>query len=87
MQSRPRHLLNSNHAELWPAWLLRARRNADARALATAEWVVRDRDGGYLATIGAKGKIHPLPPLQPSRNAEGWRVLARDAEEADDEQE
>ncbi|MBS0217199.1 MAG: D-alanyl-D-alanine carboxypeptidase family protein [Proteobacteria bacterium] len=79
MQNRPRHLVNSNHAELWPAWLLRARRNADARALATADWVVRDRDGAYLATIDSKGKIHSLPPLHPSRDADGWRALARDA--------
>ncbi|MBS0215378.1 MAG: D-alanyl-D-alanine carboxypeptidase family protein [Proteobacteria bacterium] len=79
MQNRLRHLVNSNHAELWPAWLLRARRNADARALATADWVVRDRDGAYLATIDSKGKIHSLPPLHPSRDADGWRALARDA--------
>ncbi|MGG6462433.1 M15 family metallopeptidase [Solilutibacter silvestris] len=78
MQAHPRHLINSAHAELWPAWLLRARRNADARALATATWVVRSRDGGYLATIDATRNIHPLPPLQSSRNADAWRALALD---------
>ncbi|MBW8823003.1 MAG: D-alanyl-D-alanine carboxypeptidase family protein, partial [Xanthomonadales bacterium] len=67
MQLRPRHLINSAHAELWPAWLLRARRSADTRALATADWVVRNRDGDYLATIDAQHRIHPLPPLKPSR--------------------
>ncbi len=77
MQSRPRYLINSARAELWPAWLLRARRNADARALATAAWVVRSREGGYLATIDAGGKLHPLPPMQPSRDADDWRALAR----------
>lgn len=80
MQSRPRHLINSAHAELWPAWLLRARRNADARALATANWVVRSRDGDYLATIDARYKLHSLPPPQSSRDADGWRALARAAD-------
>lgn len=79
MQPRPRHLINSADAELWPAWLLRARRSADARALATADWVVRSRDGAYLATIDTRRRIHPLPPLQPLRHTETWRALIRDA--------
>ena len=79
MQLHPRHLINSADIELWPAWLLRARRGADARALAIADWVVRNRDGAYLATIDARHRIHPLPPLQSSRHAETWRALARDA--------
>lgn len=79
MQSRPRVLVNAAHAELWPAWLLRARRNADARALATADWVVRDREGSYLATIDARRRIHPLRPLRNTRTAEAWTPLVREA--------
>ena len=50
MHVRPRLLLNTPDVELWPAWLLRARGNADARALAQAEWL-RDKGvaGGEVA--------------------------------------
>lgn len=43
-------LLNSEAIELWPAHLLRARGNHDARILAQADWLLRrKRDGRYLA--------------------------------------
>ena len=62
MHVRPRHLLNTPDIELWPAWLLRARGNADARALAQAEWLLRrKRDGRYLAVAMRQG-IMPLLP-------------------------
>jgi D-alanyl-D-alanine carboxypeptidase len=49
MPSAPRHLLNSESIELWPAHLLRARGNHDARILAQADWLLRrKRDGRYL---------------------------------------
>ena len=65
MHVRPRFLLNTPDVELWPAWLLRARGNTDARALAQAEWLLRrKRDGRYLAVAMRQG----LMPLLP-----GWR--------------
>ncbi|MGY0503880.1 M15 family metallopeptidase [Luteimonas sp. e5] len=56
MHPRPILLLNSAELELWPAWLLRARRNADARLLARSRWVLRRKcDGRYLAAFDADG--------------------------------
>jgi D-alanyl-D-alanine carboxypeptidase len=50
MRPLPRVLLNSAALEAWPAWLLAARSNRDARSLARARWVLRrKRDGRYLA--------------------------------------
>ena len=55
-------LFNTREIELWPARLLRARRSADARALARARWVLRrKRDGAYLAADLPEG----LLPLRP----------------------
>ena len=55
-------LLNTPDIELWPADLLRARGNHDARALARAERVLRrKRDGRYLAAAGAGGVVALLP--------------------------
>lgn len=79
MRNRPHLLVNSTDAELWPAWLLRARRNADARALATADWVVRNRDGDYLATVDAHHRSHPLPPVHATRDRDSWRSLVKAA--------
>ncbi len=80
MRNRPHLLVNSIDAELWPAWLLRARRNADARALATAEWVVRSRDGVYLAAVDAQHRSHLLPPMLSSHNDDAWRSLIHAAQ-------
>jgi zinc D-Ala-D-Ala carboxypeptidase len=50
MRSLLKILLNTPQIEAWPAWLLRARSNRDARCLARARWVLRrKRDGRYLA--------------------------------------
>lgn len=60
MRAIPRMLLNTAEIELWPAPLLRARSNRDARVLAQATWVLRrKRDGDYLAAVLA----HGLMPL------------------------
>ena len=49
-RTAPLILLNTPWIELWPAWLLRARSNADARALAQGRWAMRRKsDGRYLA--------------------------------------
>lgn len=51
-------LLNTPQIELWPADLLRARSNADARALASARTVLsRKRDGRYLAAVLRDGVL------------------------------
>ncbi len=63
MDPKPVWLRNHALGELWPAWLLRARRAADARQLARARWVWRDKSGRYLATLDASGRIEPLRPL------------------------
>jgi len=74
MQAMPRQLLNTPDMEAWPAELLRARSNAHARAIALAEWVVRDKGSGrYLAAQDAKGRLHALAP--PRRD--GAQSLAR----------
>ncbi|KLJ01646.1 M15 family metallopeptidase [Luteimonas sp. FCS-9] len=58
-------LINTPDIELWPAALLRARANRDARVLARAQRVLRrKRDGRYLAALLPEG----LMPLLP-----GWR--------------
>lgn len=59
---RFRTLLNTPDIELWPAWLLRARGNADARTLARSEWLLRrKRDGRYLAAALPHGLLPLLP--------------------------
>ncbi|MDO5505002.1 MAG: D-alanyl-D-alanine carboxypeptidase family protein [Pseudoxanthomonas suwonensis] len=61
MPPRPALLLNAAAVESWPAWLLRARANADARLLAHSRWVVRRKDDGrYLAAVGADGRVTPM---------------------------
>ena len=60
MNHSPALLLNTPTIELWPARLLRARSNADARLLARAQWVLRrKRDGRYLAAVLSCG-VHSL---------------------------
>ena len=62
MRNFPRLLLNTSDIELWPADLLRARGNADARVLAQADWLLRrKRDGRYLAAHLPQG-VMPLVP-------------------------
>ncbi len=51
-------LLNTPEIELWPAGLLRARSNHDARALARARHLLRrKRDGAYLAADLREGLL------------------------------
>ncbi|QKW57604.1 M15 family metallopeptidase [Stenotrophomonas sp. NA06056] len=58
-------LINTETVELWPAPLLRARSNLDARLLARAYWVLRRKqDGRYLAAVLAHG-VHSLVPRLP----------------------
>jgi len=55
-------LLNTAEVELWPAGLLRARSNTDARALARASRVLRRKDDGrYLAAVVPEGLVGLLP--------------------------
>ncbi|HZX80271.1 MAG TPA: D-alanyl-D-alanine carboxypeptidase family protein, partial [Lysobacter sp.] len=62
MHALPRLLLNTPDIELWPAHLLRARSNADARLLARARHVLRrKRDGRFLAAATATGVVPMLP--------------------------
>lgn len=58
-------LINTTAIELWPADLLRAHGNTDARLLAQAHRVLRrKRDGRYLAAVGPHG-LYPLVPQLP----------------------
>ncbi|RZA10846.1 MAG: D-alanyl-D-alanine carboxypeptidase family protein, partial [Lysobacteraceae bacterium] len=60
-------LINTPDIELWPAGLLRARGNGDARLLSRARLVLRrKRDGAYLAADVPEG----LQPLVPSLHRE-----------------
>lgn len=56
------HLVNSEQVEALPARLVRARSNADARALSRADWLLRrKRDGRFLATFDGLN-LHALVP-------------------------
>ncbi|AXK72380.1 D-alanyl-D-alanine carboxypeptidase family protein [Lysobacter sp. TY2-98] len=56
MRIRPTVLVNTPEIELWPAHLLRARSNANARVIARATHVLRrKRDGRFLAASTAAG--------------------------------
>ncbi|HEX5756067.1 MAG TPA: M15 family metallopeptidase [Arenimonas sp.] len=58
-------LLNTEAIELWPAPLLRARSNADARVLARANRVLRrKRDGRFIAADLPQGLMPLLPRWQ-----------------------
>src|SRR5690606_3488662 len=58
-------LLNTPEIELWPAGLLRACGNRDARVLARARHVLRrKRDGAYLAADLQEGLLPLLPRLR-----------------------
>ncbi len=77
-------LLNTPRIELWPAGLLRARSNADARTLAQAHTVLRrKRDGRYLAAVLPRGVQPLLPglPREPGLDA-AWDALERSEGEA-----
>ncbi|WP_305805487.1 M15 family metallopeptidase [Stenotrophomonas sp. YIM B06876] len=65
MRFAPSRLINTPDIELWPAGLLRARSNADARTLARARWVLRrKRDGCYLAASLPEGLMPLVPRLK-----------------------
>lgn len=58
-------LVNTAEIEVWPAALLRARSNRDARALSRARHVLRrKRDGVYLAAELDAGLLPLIPNLQ-----------------------
>lgn len=62
MRNPPRTLFNTPDIELWPAWLLRACSNADARILSRSTWLLRrKRDGAHLAATLPEG-LMPLCP-------------------------
>lgn len=62
MRTPSRILLNTDVLDVWPAWLLRARSNRDARAVALSRQVVRrKRDGRFVAAVGDAGCIGLMP--------------------------
>ncbi|GAB3388591.1 M15 family metallopeptidase [Lysobacter fragariae] len=65
MRPASRLLLNTPDIEIWPGNLLRARSNADARALSRARHVLRrKRDGQYLAADLPEGLLAMVPRLR-----------------------
>lgn len=65
MLRRPHDLINTPDIELWPAHLLVARSNRDARALSQATRVLRrKRDGIFLATDQLGGLLPLVPRLK-----------------------
>ncbi|WP_202845593.1 M15 family metallopeptidase [Luteimonas saliphila] len=65
MRPLARTLLNTPDVELWPAWLLRAHGNADARILSRATRVLRrKRDGRYMAAVLDEGLMPLVPRLR-----------------------
>ncbi len=80
MHPRPRILHNTSAVEAWPAWLLRARSNADARTLSRASHVLRrKRDGRFLAALLPEGVM----ALSPRWTQEAGVDAALDAIEHD----
>lgn len=74
-------LLNTPEIEIWPASLLRARSNADARQLATSQLVLRrKRDGRLLASV-RDGELRSLVPALAREPgiAQARRALSREA--------
>ncbi len=72
-------LINTDRIELWPARLLHARGNRDARAIARSRFVLRrKRDGRYLAAVLPEG----LLPLVPGLGHEPGMDAAEDALDA-----
>jgi len=71
-------LINGNGYDAVPAALYRAKSNAVARAMAGADWLIRDKsDGRYLA-LAAQGTLrylHTLPRAEPL--AAVWQDLQR----------
>jgi D-alanyl-D-alanine carboxypeptidase len=68
-------LINTQLLDALPASLLRARRNADARMLATADWLLRRKsDGRYLAAVSECATHAKLCPFG-GIDADDWRVL------------
>jgi D-alanyl-D-alanine carboxypeptidase len=62
MRRAPALLINTPEIEFWPAALCRARSSTEARAIATADVVLRrKRDGRFLAAFGERG-LRPLLP-------------------------
>ncbi len=62
MRTRSTQMINTPEIEIWPAYLLHARSNRDARALAAGDWVLRrKRDGRFLAVVGER-QVLPLSP-------------------------
>jgi len=76
MPARPRPsvastLLNTDQIELWPAALLRARSNGDARVIARASRILRRKsDGRYLAAVVPEGLVGLLPGWSRSEGLE-----------------
>jgi len=65
MHPSPDLLLNTADIELWPAHLLRARGNRDARALSRARYVLRRKcDGRFLAADLPEGLLPLVPRLR-----------------------
>ncbi len=84
MRPAPLHslqLINTPQLDAIPAQLLRARRSADARLLANADWLLRRKaDGRFLAALdqrGAQARLHPLESVSISDAYELPIVLAR----------
>ncbi|WDS36280.1 M15 family metallopeptidase [Pseudoxanthomonas sp.] len=74
-------LLNTDHIELWPASLLRARSNHDARVLARASRVLRRKDDGrYLAAVVPEGLVGLLPGWSRSHGIDEALDRLEDAE-------
>lgn len=76
MRPVPSILLNTATIEVWPAWLLSARSNHDARSLSRARWVLRrKRDGRYLAAelregwLGLEARWNREPGLDEALDA------------------
>lgn len=78
------HLVNSERVEAWPARLLRACANADARVLAGAEWALRrKRDGRFLAALDGPRLTALVPKLDHEPGLGGMlRALAGPHERA-----
>lgn len=73
-------LINGSRLDAVPACLYRARGNAQARQMASADWLIRDRrDGRYLATLHQGRACFFLRSSRPRPRADALNELWLDA--------
>ncbi len=78
-------LINGNGYDAVPAALYRGRSNAVARAMAGADWLIRNKSDGRYVALAARGALrylHTLPRAEPLATL--WQDLQRSIQSSDE---